>query len=98
MEHTYIRWDSIEENNFTCYTEKDGGNEITYHIPTANPVFSIIVKKLKDARTENVTKENNYILFIRWSSLDSSCGLRGTTKPANKQKHQRGQKRKQIES
>lgn len=75
LEHTYIRWDSIDENNLTCYTEIDGENEITYHIPTVNPTFSGKIKKLEDARIENITKENNYILFIRWSSLDSSCGL-----------------------
>ena len=75
FECDYIRWDSSDPHRLTYYYEQEDGyvngkaNEID------NAEILRILDYFKNEKIEHIFKENNYVRFTRWSSLDSSCGL-----------------------
>ena len=70
-----VRWDAIEDEKIVIYTEDNAGGYSHTDINIDDQELSDNLKKVKEKRFQNVFKQSNYIMFVKWSSLDSSAGL-----------------------
>lgn len=62
----YIRWDAISKNEIIC----DG-----YKIEIAALNLQESINILYQKKFRHIVKQDNYISFTIWTSLDSSCSL-----------------------
>ncbi|MGN1319199.1 MAG: hypothetical protein ACI4VF_09305 [Lachnospirales bacterium] len=70
----YIRFDLIDSNYMECYYKDNGGYEKEKKEITDYQVEKLI-NELKNNNYDSIIKKNNYIEFVKWSSLGSSCGI-----------------------
>lgn len=68
-----------DNNNYSVeiwYENTDGGIDTVIHKIDDNEIIDAIKNlKSKNVRCIENSYRNNYIMFILWSSMDSSCGL-----------------------
>lgn len=75
LQYSFVRWDATERDKLTYYYEQNNGGIGKGVVEIDDPMLSENMNKLQNAKFEHIIKENNYIMFVKWSSLDSSCGL-----------------------
>lgn len=68
-----IRWENINPDVLTCYYDSNGAIDL-YEI-SIDDDMSRTIQDLDENGLVFILKENNYIQFVFWTSLDSSCGL-----------------------
>lgn len=67
-ENDTLRWDSNEKD--VIYI----GHRELIHVPE-NTELEKDIQFLYDNDMQHILKESNYIMFVLWSSMDSSCGI-----------------------
>lgn len=68
VDSNFMRWDSFDKDVIL----KDNYDRIDI---SDNETMKINIQTLLHSDMQHILKENNYILFVLWSSLDSSCGI-----------------------
>ena len=70
-----IRWDSISDDKLEFYSYNDNEGISLVETNIDNKELSNNLKTLKEKNFINILKESNYVMFVQWSSLESSAGL-----------------------
>lgn len=70
-----VRWEDINPDVLTYYYNNDEGGYGSYKVPLNDTSISKFMQNLDRSGVIFILKESNYIQFVAWTSLDSSCGL-----------------------
>lgn len=72
LNYDYVEWRAIDFSELAYYEKQ---NSSLVGIKIDNPELLSSLQKLQNTKIMHVIKENNYVLFVKWMSLDASCGL-----------------------
>ena len=72
LQNSDVRWDGDQFNVLSIYHVDNNISDTTKII---DPILKKALRKLYNEKLNPIIKENNYILFVRWTSLNSSCGI-----------------------
>lgn len=70
-----VRWGDINPDILTYYCDNGKGGYDSYKVSLNDTTISTHIQDLDNSGVIFILKESNYIQFVVWTSLDSSCGL-----------------------
>lgn len=71
----YIRWEAIDKDNINYHYRESDGGYVTQKKGLVDIKLKSAIDKLKNDNFEYIIKTDRYIEFVKWNSLDSSCGI-----------------------